>query len=306
MNPGFTLPEDQAILAARYMVARWGANAVSYFLGGDAPYRDAKAQRWRNIGRAVFNGIAHATVTVHPNGMQWTGDVFQDETWFDYVGYQSGHGDDNPTVAWLVEGPPATEWDNLRPQRPIVNLEPPYEGHVAYQSKKPFDAHETRKRLYWSLLVTPTAGVTYGGHGVWGWDDGTAPPMNHPNTGIPLPWQEALRLEAAEQVTHLVKAFGAIDWWRLLPAQELLAAQPGDADKQRFIAAARADGDDLAVFYTPHGDPVMLRKDVLRPGLSAGWHDPRTGAHSVATPTDAGEALRFQPPGEGDWLLILS
>ena len=37
-------------------------------------------------------------------------------------------------------------------------------------------------------------GVSYGGHGVWGWDDGSAPPVAHPNPGVPLPWREALRM----------------------------------------------------------------------------------------------------------------
>jgi hypothetical protein len=38
-NPGAVLPENQAILLARYMVARWGADAVAWFLPGDADYQ---------------------------------------------------------------------------------------------------------------------------------------------------------------------------------------------------------------------------------------------------------------------------
>ncbi|MEZ4664190.1 MAG: DUF4038 domain-containing protein [Caldilineaceae bacterium] len=58
-------------------------------------------------------------------------------------------------------------------------MEPPYENHVAYQSGQPHDAHSVRRAMYWSLLNAPTAGVTYGGHGVWGWDDGSTPPVDH-------------------------------------------------------------------------------------------------------------------------------
>src|SRR5688572_24496709 len=53
-NPGHTLPEDQAILLARYMVARWGAHYVAWILPGDGDYGGAKAERWQRIGRAVF------------------------------------------------------------------------------------------------------------------------------------------------------------------------------------------------------------------------------------------------------------
>ena len=45
-------------------------------------------------------------------------------------GYQSGHGDDDKTLRWMTEGPPAREW-SIEPIRPFINLEPPYEFHVA-------------------------------------------------------------------------------------------------------------------------------------------------------------------------------
>ncbi len=222
-NPGYWLPEDQAILLARHMVARWDAYPVAWFLPGDAPYTGDKAGRWQRIGRAVFGDVDHAPVTLHPNGMSWFAPDFDAEDWLDYIGYQSGHGDDDATVRWLTEGPPASGWQALRP-RPIVNLEPPYEDHIGYQSQRRFTADDVRRRLAWSLLVSPTAGVTYGGHGVWGWDDGTTVPENHPTTGVAKPWREALHLDGAEQVRHLAALFGAQStgggwcpprsWWR--------------------------------------------------------------------------------------------
>jgi hypothetical protein len=301
LNPGVTLPEDQAILLARYMVARWGADATVWILPGDGPYRDEHAARWKRIGQAVFGDIDHAPVTLHPNGMQWTGDTFADQDWFDFIGYQSGHGDDAPTVAWLVDGPPAVEWSRGRP-RPVINLEPPYEDHIAYQSRQPFSAADVRKRLYWSLLAAPTAGVTYGGHGVWGWDDGTQPPINHPSSGIPKAWQQALHLPAAEQMPHLLEFFTAIDWWRLSPAPELIANQPGIANPHRHISAARSDSGDLAVIYLPENSSVDLNLGPLLPGLTGVWFNPATGQYHPLVLADAC-STRFAPPATGDWLL---
>ena len=77
-NPGATLPEDQAILLARYMVARWGTDPVAWCLPGDGPYQGEQAERWRRIGQAVFGDISHAPVTLHPNAQQWIGN-FKDE-----------------------------------------------------------------------------------------------------------------------------------------------------------------------------------------------------------------------------------
>jgi hypothetical protein len=300
-NPGHDLPIDQALILARYMVARWGDVPTVWILPGDGDYRGNKAERWKYIGQAIFGDMPDALVSLHPGGMQWNCAEFQHEPWLDLIGYQSGHGDDQRTLAWLVEGPPARDWP-LEPARPFINLEPPYEDHVSYQSQTRLSADFTRRALYWSLLITPPAGVTYGGHGIWGWDDGSAPPVGHANTGVPLPWQQALLLPGAEQMAHLADLFGSLEWWRLSPAPELVHNQPGDQDKGRFIAAAKAPAGDLIAVYVPADREFDLNLDGLPDDLSGIWFDPRTGARQSA----ALNGGHFTTPAAGDWVLVLA
>lgn len=304
-SPGYSLPEDQAILLARYMVARWGGNYVAWILPGDGNYAGPKAERWQRIGRAVFGEGPHAPVSLHPKGMHLPLEEFREESWLNINGYQSGHGDDEPTLAWIVAGPPAEAWQE-EPVRPLINLEPPYENHLAYQSRQPFDAFKVRRAIYWSLLVAPTAGVTYGGHGVWGWDDGSGPPEAHPRTGTPLPWPEALLMPAAEQMAYLAALFHSIEWWRLRPAPALLVSQPGEISPSRYIAASQAAEGDLAVIYIPEERQVELNLTSLRPGLSMQWFDPRTGDHHPLAPPGAGDVCHLETPAPGDWVLLLS
>lgn len=306
VNPGYTLQEDQAALLARYMIARWGANDVVWILPGDGDYRGPKAERWKRIGRAVFGDEPHAPVILHPQGMHWILDEFRAEGWLDIQGYQSGHGDDDRTLKWIFEGPPATDWKKS-PPRPFINLEPPYENHVAYQSKTPISPHTVRRAIYWSLLNAPTAGVTYGGHGVWGWDDGTKPPTDHPNTGIPLPWRQALVMPGAEQMMHLATFFTAIDYWRLRPAgaSEVLANQPGHEAPRRHIAAARSETGDLVVIYIPEDRSVDVLQTSLPRDFSASWFNPRTGQNSSVVAVVNDKSIQFATPGEGDWVLLL-
>jgi hypothetical protein len=302
VNPGVSLPEDQAVLLARYMVARWGADKVAWILGGDADYRGAKAEKWKRIGRAVFGDVAHAPVTMHPGGMQWVWQEFADEGWYGFVGYQSGHGDDDKTLRLQIDGPPAVDWLK-QPYRPFVNLEPCYENHVAYQSRAAITPEQVRRAIYWSLLHTPTAGVTYGGHGVWGWDDGTRPPTDHPGTGIPQAWQKALTMPGAMQMTHLARYFTSIDFGRLRPAPDAVANQPGRDEPRRFIAAARTDQRDLLVLYVPEDRAVDVNGGMLPPDPQASWFNPRTGETSAAVGEQADGARRFRTPSEGDWIL---
>ncbi len=304
INPGFSLPEDQAIRLAQYMVARWQAYDVVWILPGDGDYRGERADKWKRIGRAVFGDRPHAPVVLHPGGMHWVLREFQDEPWLDIQGYQSGHGDDDKTLAWMTEGPPSSDWP-IEPRRPFINLEPPYEHHRAYQSRQPIPPHVVRRAIYWSLLNAPTAGVTYGGHGVWGWDDGTTTPTDHAGSGIPLPWKQALVMPAAEQMAHLAALFTSIDFWRLRPAPTVLAEQPGVGVPARFVAAAASDARDLVVVYTPEAQPILLKADTV-PRRRATWFNPRTGARTPATGARADTAVRFDPPGEGDWLLLFT
>ena len=304
VNPGVSLPDDQAALLARYMVARWGARAVAWILAGDGDYRGAQAERWRRIGQKVFDQVAHAPVTMHPGGMHWVWNEFKDEKWYDFFGYQSGHGDDDNTLRWLIEGPLNDDWAKL-PHRPFINLEPPYENHVAYQSKKPISPDHVRRALYWSLLNAPMAGVTYGGHGVWGWDDGTRPPTDHANSGVPLPWQKALTMPAAEQMKHLSDFFTSIDWWRLRPGSVFIVNQPGKEAPRRFIAAARTDQKDLMVIYVPEDRTVEVKLDSMPPSPQVTWYNPRTGEKSPAVGVVTTSTCQFPSPSEGDWLLYM-
>lgn len=304
VNPGVSLPEAQAILLARYMVARWSGNASAWILGGDGDYRGDMAEKWKRIGRAVFNDIAHAPVTMHPGGMQWVWKEFIEEKWYGFVGYQSGHGDDDKTLNWITEGPLTDDWAKL-PHRPFINLEPPYENHIAYQSKKPISPEITRRAIYWSLLCAPTAGVTYGGHGVWGWDDGTKPPTDHPGTGVPLPWQKALVMPAAEQMAYLADFFASVDWWKLRPAPIVVVNNPGVQTPSKFIAGAKTDDKELMVVYVPEDRTVEIKLDSMPPSPNVTWFNPRTGEKSPAVAVVTANTCQFPTPAEGDWILFM-
>lgn len=305
VNPGHSLPEDQAIRLAQYMVARWQGYSSVWFLAGDGDYRGPRAERWKRIGRAVFGDGPHAPVVMHPGGMHWILDEFREEPWVDINGYQSGHGDDERALRWITEGPPATQW-NTQPIRPFINLEPPYENHLAYQSREPLTAHAVRRATWWSLLNTPTAGVSYGGHGVWGWDDGSGPPTDHANAGTPLPWREALEMPGATGMRHVVDLFTSIEFWRLRPAQELLVEQPGAADASQFISVSASPERDLLVAYTPAASVVSLRVDAIAEGSQTFWVNPRTGERTPATATVQRKTMQFTAPGDEDWVLVAS
>ncbi len=302
IDPGHYLGAEDCIVLARYEAARYHAYRAVWLLGGDGEYSGEHADKWRQTGRAVFGQGSSHVVTMHPRGINWPNEDLRQEPWLSFASYQSGHGDSEGNLRWLTQGPPAHHWDET-PPLPIINQEPNYEHHVSYHSRGVFGPHEVRRALYWSLLVTPTAGVTYGHHGIWPWMEERAVPKDHAKSGEAPPWWEAVDSPGATSVMHLRRFFDEIEWWRLRPAQDWLSEQPGIARAEEFVAVARAEDDSLAVAYTPTGDPIALRAEATAHFGHRRWYDPRNGAWQEAIPDDAGW---FTPPDRQDWVLLLT
>ncbi|HUT46293.1 MAG TPA: DUF4038 domain-containing protein [Sedimentisphaerales bacterium] len=302
-NPGYSLPEDQKIVLAEYMIARYGAHQAIWFLGGDGRYTGDNAETWKRVGRAIFNEDQHRLATMHPGGKNWVAKEFRNEPWFSFIGYQSGHGDDEGTFRWLNQGPPATNW-NGKPNLPIINIEPNYEAHNGYTHRKVHNDHSVRRAAYWSLLVSPTAGVTYGGQGIWGWHTKVQAPADHISTGLGSPWHVAKDLPGALSMKYLHQFFKSIEWWRLIPAQDVLTKQPGKEDASKFITAAKSEQGDLLVVYLPEGGPVTIKTDSLKKGLTARWYHPRTGGWLDAGDIDKSPQT-FKPTDRNDWVLLI-
>jgi hypothetical protein len=169
----------------------------------------------------------------------------------------------------------------------------------------PLSIIPVRRAAYWSLLNAPTAGVSYGGHGVWGWDDGTMPPVAHPTSGVPLPWQQALYMPGAQQMAVLADLFTQMDWHLLEPLPDLLLIRPGTLFPQYMITNAVSLRGDLAVFYLPENEQVEVRLDRLMEGVTGRWYNPRSGDWAIAEHEGSKRRAIFFPPGARDWLLVL-
>lgn len=290
-DAGIELPEPHLLELVRFEVDRYRDAHVLWILAGDNSYQREQAARWQRIGRAVFGERPQAPVTTHPTGQNWPWDDWEDEQWLTVLGYQSGHGDGDGTWNWIHHGPPADYGRRPRLTRPAINLEPPYEGHLAYQSRRPHPASDVRRAVYWSLLLAPVAGVTYGGHGVWSWHDRPGKePTDHAGSGPAMSWREALGLPGSAQVGHARRLFESLPWTRLRPAQQLLARQEQDPGK--FVACAATPDRSTIVAYLPAGAQPAFHDGVLPADPRAiRWFNPRDGRWLPASPTppDAAE-----------------
>ena len=296
-DAGKELTEEQIVTLVKFEVERYKAAHVLWILAGDNQYT-TDSDLWKRIGRAVYGDKPEVPVTTHPTGENFPWRNWEDEKWLTVLGYQSGHGDSEKTMKWLHSGPPAAYGQRKEFTRPLINLEPPYEGHNGYTSKKPHSDLSTRRAIYWSLLVHPTAGVTYGGHGVWSWH--TKPgeePTDHKGTGVAKVWSEAIDLPGAGQMKFVRQLFDSVKWTDLRPAEELIGRQD-TKDPAKFVACAATPDQSQVVIYLPAGGKVSVGVEQRKP-RPVEWINPRTGE------VTKGRNIDLQAPDDNDWILVV-
>jgi hypothetical protein len=301
LSPGYYLPEPEAILLARYMVARYGAHHVVWILGGDGRYVGEYEQRWKAIGRGVFGGEHAGVVAMHPQGRSWIGREYALEDWLDVVGYQTGHDDGRAVVEWTTRGPVSEDWPRL-PARPTINMEPCYEQIAAGR----IDAADVRRASYWSLFAAPVAGISYGANGVWPWLRRLGEPiLNHrPGPGS-SPWHEGIRLPGSVQVGHLARFIQQLPWWTLRPAPELLVEQPGDRTFDDFVSVVKSEDHRTILAYLPGPVRARLRLPLRQP-YACRTFDPVAGEYLPGSRTASEPVVELQSPLPHDSVIVLT
>ncbi len=298
LSPGYYLPDDQAILLAKYIVARYGANHVVWFLGGDGSYINTFEQRWKTIGRAVFDGKTQGIVAQHPQGRSWIGEVYRDEPWLDIVGYQSSHSNAEATVNWITKGPMSQMWHRI-PARPLINLEPLYE-----EIRNNITDKDVRNAVYWSLFATPIAGISYGANGIWPWLQPGEKILNHSDAPWTSPWRPSIDLPGSLQMGYLSDFITQFEWWNLYPAQDLLVKQPGDDQFNHFVSVVKSVDNKIILAYVPVKQTIEIRKPI-NAIYGVKWFDPVKNTYSGGKADDTGLVLKVTPPNDSDMLLIL-
>jgi hypothetical protein len=297
LSPGYYLPDREAIMLARYMVARYGAHHVSWLLGGDGKYWDELEDRWKYIGQEVFRDKAQGISTTHPMGGKWIGDIYGDEEWYEIDGYQSSHGTGQRTVD-LINKTVAEGWHKQSP-KPVINLEPCYE-EIRYSIFE----DDVRNACYWSVFAAPPSGVTYGADGIWPWIRKGETALNHGANPKVSTWEKAIELPGSKQIGMLGAFMRGFNWWDLLPAQELLLEQPGEANYKHHLSVLKSKDHRVVLVYVPA--KKLELKLLLPPGLEYHfqWFDPQTGKTTEAKGVNIKRVLNIQNPLEKDAVLL--
>ncbi|MCE7057507.1 DUF4038 domain-containing protein [Algoriphagus sp. AGSA1] len=298
-SPGYYLPIREAVILAKYIVARYQGNHVLWTLGGDGKYYGDLEERWKSIGSQVFGEGKHqGLVTLHPHGLSWLGDLYEDQDWYDVVTYQSSHSNESNTVNWINKGPVAERWDKLRPM-PLINTEPNYE-EIYFK----ITAEDVRNASYWSVFAAPPSGITYGANGIWPWlREGEEIENHEPSAGTHT-WKESVDFDGSRQIGYLHEFINQFKWWEFRPVNELLVAQPGDEVFNHFISVLANEDRSMVLIYSPVKQSISVF-NIDGKKYKVRWFDPVLNKVITGEPTPHEHILEFENPLDQDMVLVM-
>ncbi len=268
-----------------------------WYVGGDSPPSEDRAI-WLAMVKGLKEGSAgRQLISYHGQGHTSSSDWFHKEDWLDFNSIQSGHGWQAKTYEFIVKD------YALRPAKPTVDMEPPYENHPTGKSTPRIDSHQVRQAAYRNILAG-AAGHGYGALDLFYlYKDKDGP---FPRNGF-QPWRKALAYEGSRQMGFMRRLFELRPWYKLVPDQSVLASEPGDGADH--VQAARAEDKSFLLAYLPQGRPVRIHMErIAGKKVKARWYDPREGTwREIGEYANTG-TREFAAPSHGpqsDWVLVL-
>jgi hypothetical protein len=302
------------LIATRYK----NRSNIIWILGGDRPAiykfkRDGVEKEYNEL--AIWNAMAEglesvlgkeAFITYHPWGGNSSSKDLHKEPWLDMNGFQSGHGA-RETESWSMVSNDLA----LQPQKPVLDMEPCYEDHPVNpwdgkwtrKERGYFTAYDVRARIYRSVFAG-ACGVTYGHHHIWQFmNTALYKPINPGDTIIP--WRQAARAEAANELQYLKALMLSRPYLSRIPDQSMIKSDPGK-DYKDMIIATRDQAGTFAMIYLPQSKKIEVDISKLT-GMSKNvwWFDPRSG-NAVAGVRIKGKSASLTPPSlKQDWILVI-
>lgn len=244
------MPMDAMLSYAAYAAKRFKKYEPAFFVSGDTSFDSPLEESYYLAALQAVKAVCpEALFTMHLSPRADLSREIVDA--IDFYMFQSGHGAKRQDMPYLL----AEKFAAYPVKRPVVNSEPPYEGHGRVGEKTRFNAFDVRKASWQSLLSGAKMGVTYGGHGIWMFHRHGMKFININNSFEPYDWDQALTLPGAWDMGFARWLFEMYNFFELNPANIVL-----NEDKE-IRAAVNVDGSKLAV-YSPYSFDVDLDFDL--------------------------------------------
>jgi len=312
------MTEERMTSHWRYLVARYGAYPVVWCLAGETGMcfylskdRDAETKKQTAAYARIASVVREADpfdrlITTHPRNRSWQ-DI-DDPSALDFHMLQTGH----IPPSSLETGVKFVEEARAQfPDKPVVNGEPPYEGHMGG------NWGDVQRFAFWTAILTGAAGMTYGAAGIYQANDRARPTGHRPDGGAfdRTFWDEAITFPGVRHLAVAKRLLTSLPFQRFEPHPEwaeLGVKWGAEHYRPSYRAYCAGVPKECRVVYMPmryyHWDGPLVRE--LEPDVTyrARYVDTETGdAHDLGEVTRGTDGTWKAPtlPTLHDWVLVL-
>ena len=293
----------------RYLVARWSAYPVVWCLAGEGtmpyylsktPTQDAETQKHglTELARYVRSVDPHRhPITIHPSSSAI--ECVDDPSVLDFDMLQTGHSDRQsaPNTIETINRSLAAS-----PKMPVLI------GEVCYEGIQEASRQEVQRFMFWSALLSGTAGHTYGANGIWQVNTREKPyglsPHGH-SWGGPS-WDVAAELPGSGQLGMAKALLMRYSWWKLEPRPDMIDPRWSKENYWKPFAA-EVPGETVFAFTPASYEGAAFRN--LQPGsYHAFFFNPANGTETEIgdiTPDANGSWKIAEVPIFQDWVVVL-
>lgn len=300
---------DKAKKHWRYLVARWGAYPVVWCLAGEGimpfylsktPQKDAEMQKQglTELARYVrATDPHHHPITIHPP--RTSRQCVDDPSVLDFDMLQTGHND-RESVPSTVQT--VNQSLTAMPKMPVLI------GEVCYEGIMEASQQQIERFMFWSSLLSGTAGHTYGANGIWQVNQRSKPyglsPHGH-SWGGP-PWEVAAQLPGSRQLGLARKLLTRYSWWKLEAAPDLI--DPRWSNENYWMPFAGRIPGEAILAYTPPSYKGATFRNLPQATYRAYFFNPASGVETEIgqiKPDTAGSWIIANVPIFQDWVVVL-
>ena len=288
LTPELAMSEEQTLRYLRTAVAAFDEFDPIYVLSGDEKFDSPVAvERYSLAGREVRRLAPDALISLHPHPEGVLPASIAESDIVDFYAFQSGHGGPWETLPRDL----SHQYLEL-PARPIMNLEPCYEGHGRDKGTARHRARDVRRASWSSILSGAGAGLAYGAHGAWSWHRRGKGFLGEGFSGTPYPASIALTFPGAWDVGYLRQLVEEHALWALRDDPSLLVNDASGAEIARDLTTGSI------VIYSP--EPFGLTVGIAWGSYSLTCYNLETrmreNVRSHAMEVDGVEVVRIEQP----------
>ena len=248
LTPGYVLTEQQTLDHVHRVVESFDRFDPVFAISGDDDLDSEVAiTRYALAASTVRRLAPDALITWHSTPTARMPAAVADGPHIDVHGLQSGHND-----GWQTLPAELTRYHRaLRVERPIMNLEPCYEGLGRFAGRERHRSADVRRASWSGVVAGASAGLGYGAHGVWSWHRRGARFTAEAVHGEPYPFSVAVQFDGAldaafvRTVVEREHLFGIIEDANLL-------------ETRRSGAIAGRTPDGTIAVYAPEPFPLLM------------------------------------------------